>query len=289
MSRKLQIRLEFQAMATDFDFQVVVDSRLLEHAKQTLFEVKSEVQRCETSLTRFQEESPVAQLNRTYNEWVDADERLIQTLNLSYSLYDFTKSSFNPFRGAHKDAVEIKGNQARRVNKNCVLDFGAIGKGIALDRVQILLRREGFEDYLLNAGGSSLLVSGLDAYRESWKIGWCYRKENERFYGVSFETCDVDRPYAIGISGEMEQGKHIDGVSSEHEVTSVWVDHASAAVADALATSLFVESTQSNSKFSNLEDQSFQGRDVGRAVLMRDRRLFWSPGFEKWKECSSLG
>ena len=62
----------------------------------------------------------------------------------------------------------IRDGQAQSTNPALQLDFGGIAKGYALDRISDFLHQQGFEHFLINAGGD-LQVSG-DKMGKEWRI-----------------------------------------------------------------------------------------------------------------------
>jgi thiamine biosynthesis lipoprotein len=64
-----------------------------------------------------------------------------------------------------------KSDQAVRFRRPGMrLDFGAIGKGFALDRAAALLREAGVESALLHGGTSSVLAIGRPPGESGWKV-----------------------------------------------------------------------------------------------------------------------
>jgi thiamine biosynthesis lipoprotein len=123
------------------------------------------------------------------------------------------------------------------------LNFNAIGKGYALDRVAEGLRSRGLRHALLSAGGSSVLAVG----------GGCLG------FSVDVRSARVARPLArlrlrdaaLGTSGAGEQYFELDGRRLGHlldprtgwpasGILSVSVVADEAATADALATAFFI-------------------------------------------------
>lgn len=65
--------------------------------------------------------------------------------------------------------LKIKDTRASSENPNLQLDFGGIAKGYAMSLVAGFLKAEGFEHFLINAGGD-VLVAG-DRFGKPWRIG----------------------------------------------------------------------------------------------------------------------
>jgi thiamine biosynthesis lipoprotein len=125
------------------------------------------------------------------------------------------------------------------------LDLGAIAKGYAVDRASSILRGEGIENFLVNAGGD-LKVSGTKENGEPWTIGIQHpRLPAERIAKLRL------REAALATSGDYEKfflrGEerfhHILNPATgmpARECQSVTIMAPAAMDADALATTIFV-------------------------------------------------
>jgi FAD:protein FMN transferase len=129
------------------------------------------------------------------------------------------------------------------------LNPGGIGKGYALDRVASQLVRQGIGNFLLHGGLSSLAARGsrCDGSGES---GWWIALAHPLRWEEKLGRLRL-RNQALGTSGAGKQFFHFQGVRYSHVIDprsgwpaqgllSATVCCRSAAVADALATALFV-------------------------------------------------
>lgn len=137
-------------------------------------------------------------------------------------------------------------NQVRRAASGVKIDFGAIGKGWALDRAAEALRKHGVSDALINAGESTLYALGDDGERRGWLTG----VRNPRGggpAGVEFRLRDA----AVSTSASYERFFEIQGRRYSHiidprsglpveAVLSVTVTAPTATEADALSTAVYV-------------------------------------------------
>ena len=133
----------------------------------------------------------------------------------------------------------------RRTRPGVRLDFSAIAKGYAVDRIWELLSEAGLQDYLVEVGGE-VRTRGRPADGRDWSIGI----ENPDGTGVA-EAVPL-RDAAIATSGDyrnfFEHGgrrySHVidprAGWPVAHDLASVTVVSPTAAGADALATALLV-------------------------------------------------
>jgi FAD:protein FMN transferase len=126
---------------------------------------------------------------------------------------------------------------------------GGIGKGYALDRAAGLLTEHQLEDYLIHGGLSSVVARG-DRQHPHVGGGWLVSLRHPLRLGEVLGTIRL-RNQALGTSGSGKQFFHFGGRRYSHIIDprsgwpaegllSATVICASGAVADALATALFV-------------------------------------------------
>jgi FAD:protein FMN transferase len=244
------LRQEQNHMATTFDFRISCSSADLDRADRLLARAHERVTRLEKEITEFMEVSPVYQLNHlaplvpiTFSE--EAFALLMRAVQLS----KMTDSAFNPLaksKAPAKLSVDLgwdaETREVWRLSSTVRLGFGAIGKGFALDQVRTMLAQEGFENFLLSAGGSSVFIAGFQAPGVPWTWGWSWKKDEDgENLGLKM-IHSTGQPIAIGVSGTHEKGEHILGRSSNGTASlkSALIAHRSATDADALSTGLFV-------------------------------------------------
>jgi thiamine biosynthesis lipoprotein len=241
------LRQEQNHMATTFDFQVSCDESELPRADRLLLRAHDLVSRLECELSEYLPESPVYQLNQAKSfECVRFTEHGLRLIEKSHQLSKLSKNAFNPLAkseaGLHEPYPlrwDSRTGEAWKTLPGVHLGFGAIGKGYALDQVRLLLEQENFQDFLLSAGGSSIILSGFEAPRKPWSWGWSWKKGNQgENLGLRF-THSSGKAIALGISGTHEKGDHILGAPGSG-VLSALVAHSSATEADALSTAFYV-------------------------------------------------
>lgn len=246
------VRQSRRHMNTTFALIVCDASDRVSAASIVLDEAHALIARLERELSEFIDGSPVSRLNQAApGKRIEAPLSLLELLETSHQLREITEGTFDPTvksvrRYAKTERAFCWDRETGMAWRNCAqahLSFGAIGKGYALDRVRDILVREGFEDFCLSAGGSSLLFSGEAGDNEPWRWGWSWnRRENGEPLGIPFQHCSR-RPIALGVSGIDEQGFHLldprTGRPAAETVSAV-VGHIRATDADALSTALFV-------------------------------------------------
>ena len=250
-------------MATTFRFVVSCAESASARASLALSEAHAEVARLEACLSEFRDSSPIHQLNQAKpGARVRLSPEGIELLERSHRFHALTRGAFDcaakslakPSHGP-AFAWDAASSEAWRLHPEVRIGFGAIGKGYALDRVRIILEQCGFRDYLLSAGGSSVILSGHAGPGDPWRWGWSWAKDADGdAQGLPITHWSGD-PIAIGVSGTHEKGNHlldarVGQVATAHaRAMSSLVAAPSAADADALSTSLFVAGYEEGARF----------------------------------------
>ncbi|VAX09208.1 FAD:protein FMN transferase [hydrothermal vent metagenome] len=143
--------------------------------------------------------------------------------------------------------IEFDGLRMRSLNPAVQLDFGAMGKGLAIDRIIDYLRSQGINNAVINAGGD-LKVIGSHGDRP-WRIG--IRHPRPKGDNTVLAALEVNDGESVFTSGDYERFYIYEGRRYHHiidprtgypadQTTSVTVIHNDAASADAAATALFI-------------------------------------------------
>ncbi|MCW9024849.1 MAG: FAD:protein FMN transferase [Gammaproteobacteria bacterium] len=209
-------------------------------------------------------------------EWFSANPSVMPLITLGQQLWHDSDGLFNPaighllgLWGYHQDDppqgpppsaneikkwlsqnprmsdIETKGIRVRSSNAAVKLDFGAMAKGLAVDRVIEQLKKNGIEHAIVNAGGD-LKAIGRHGDRP-WRIGIRHPRQD----GSVLAAVEVNDSESVFTSGDYERFYTFEGKRYHHIIdprtgypagqsTSVTVIHPQAAVADAAATALFV-------------------------------------------------
>jgi FAD:protein FMN transferase len=227
----------------------------------------------EAALSVYRDSSALTALNRAAADRpVPVDQELLDLLVRSRSLHASTSGAFDVtstplsrawgfFRregrlpdpseitaalsavGMDKVALDEPRGTVRFLRPGVELNFNAIGKGYALDRIASGLRGSGVKQALLSAGGSSVLAIG--GGRRGFAVDIKSRHLAGRLARLRL------RDAALGTSGAGEQFFEADGRRFGHVLDprsgwpaegalSVSVVADDAATADALATAFFV-------------------------------------------------
>ncbi len=139
-----------------------------------------------------------------------------------------------------------------------LLNPGGIGKGYALDRAGRKLISAGLQNFMMHGGLSSVVAQGDRQHRETGG-GWLVALKHPWRWEEQLGTIRL-RNQALGTSGSGKQFFHYQGQRYSHIIDprtgwpaqgmmSTTVICPSAAVADALATAMFVMGLESSREF----------------------------------------
>ncbi len=164
-------------------------------------------------------------------------------------------------------ALELRGSTARIAREDVEIDFGAIGKGIALDAASEILDAHGLGRHLINFDGE-ILVGDAPPERTAWQITILPAGDED--------TLVIDAVQAsVATSGGLNQFFELDGTRYSHIIdpsTGIGTNCArqvtvicdSATRADALATAGCVLET---TRFEAILTTRFQGAS---AIVMEN-------------------
>lgn len=230
----------------------------------------------DAQLSVYREDSEVSRLNRAAADApVEVEARLFQLLQRCRELHDDTEGAFDPavrsliliWRRCRQEgrvpdqseidvALPMSGMQHVRfdaarqsvsfLRQGLGFDFGAIGKGYAIDRGAEELERHGMRDFLLHGGHSSLMARGEHHGQAGWPVGL----KNPLFTDQHYATILLHNQ-ALATSGSNVQYFRHQGRRYGHIVDprtgrpsegllSVTVVAPTAAEADALSTAFYV-------------------------------------------------
>lgn len=183
---------QLMAMGTRFELVLPAVSQALGETLLSLISI--ELEQWEQALSIYRTESSARLLNqrlaKTQSAAVD-DPLLWQALQFAERGYHLTGGWFNIACGrlyrAYKEdadtdykAVKIYANarlqldhrqhRVRVDNAYALLDFGGLGKGLALDQVKIMLLRNGVQSGFLSFGESSILALGQHPNGNYWPV-----------------------------------------------------------------------------------------------------------------------
>lgn len=231
-------RFSHQAMACKWELSIAGESET--YAAQCAQAAWDEVDNLETQLSRFIASSDVFQINALKaGESVCVGLATLQCLLLAREVHASTRGAFDITIGALMDE-----NYGRRKNENSSqlalfeeeetrvpvgfhlleidadgvvsareegvkIDFGALGKGYALDQIGLLLRDWKIENALLHSGASSVLALGCQNPQSEYsRGGWNVALRDARTQSDAVSEVRL-RDRALSGSGTLLHGAHI--------------------------------------------------------------------------------
>ena len=181
-------------------FGTIIDISLIhpdvKKSEQALFEIEQILSAYRQSWHAW-EDSELSRFNRALKDLrpIEIPASLVELIELSQQYYLKSKRLFNPALGKliaaygfHAESspeetlinairqdlpdmldLNVRHGLATSSNLNLQLDFGGIAKGYAIGLIADYLEQQGFEHFLINAGGD--LVSSGSKFGEAWNIG----------------------------------------------------------------------------------------------------------------------
>ncbi|MBN2735410.1 MAG: FAD:protein FMN transferase [Spirochaetales bacterium] len=146
--------------------------------------------------------------------------------------------------------VDMKPSGMVYLPKNMTLDLGGIAKGAVVDNLADDFLRQGYTDFLIEAGGD-ILISGTKANEEKWSVAVRHPRKTQLLVGVLY-VGEAGKKQAVVTSGDYERFVMRDGIRYHHLLdtktgqparggcVSVTVIAPDCTLADALSTAAFV-------------------------------------------------
>jgi len=261
------------AMAATFEIFIV--HRDAVYAGQAAWAAFEELDRIENSLSRFNENSDVSRINSlAANQPLQLGLSAFECLRRSVEMSVQTKGAFDitigplydcwlnedrtPRKPSKKDieaALKKTGSNLLVLNESeytvtlrtsdVHIDFGAVGKGYAADKIAQLLGEWGIKTALISAGQSTILPVGTPAGLPGWPLSLSDPADYSRLIAKIHLS-----GRAISASG-LRKGQHIINPRSGKPVArpGAWSMAKTAAEADALSTAFMVMPVNAVSSF----------------------------------------
>jgi thiamine biosynthesis lipoprotein len=160
------------AMGTWFEARLVGDDH--EHLGAVAEAVLDEVERIERLLSRFDQRSEVARINReAAHRAVQLDFEVLGVLQTCRRAWERTDGYFDvtaPRCEFAAVAIDPEARTVRFEEPGLALDLGGIGKGYALDRGAEIVAAHGVGSAFLHGGTSSILAIGCDEAGQPWPV-----------------------------------------------------------------------------------------------------------------------
>lgn len=178
-----------------------------------------------------------AAIRSAYSE-MERLERLLSAYDRSSEIFRINSGSTLAALSSETSRVltraeEMKRHTARHFDHRVDgrIDLGGIAKGTAIDRGVEVLRREGLNDFLVDAGGD-LYVSGTTAGK-SWRLEILQPGQDLPLMLLALRDC------AVAVSGTLHRGEHIRRSEGNPQSLLAGAIGPVTEVADALATAVF--------------------------------------------------
>lgn len=132
------------------------------------------------------------------------------------------------------------------LSESVSIDLGSIGKGLALDEIEIYLEQTDVDGAIISVGGSVLAYGNYNDAGDTWQIAIQHPRDENSYIGV----LKIDEGF-VSTSGDYEQYFEVDGVRYHHildantgypscsDLISVTVVASSGLLSDALSTAIF--------------------------------------------------
>jgi len=149
-----------------------------------------------------------------------------------------------------------------RTDPRCLLDFGAIAKGYAIDQGIEMLKKHGIRNAIINAGGDIRLIGKHGD--KTWRIGIRHPRQQTEV----IETLALEGDVSIVTTGDYERFFIHEGNRYHHIINpqTGWPSNATqsatiiahnATLADAWSTALFVQGKQAITQQYKLNKHTF--------------------------------
>ena len=236
----------------------------------------AELDRLISLFSTYSENSQINQINADESEeWISVHEDFVYVAEKANEIYVLSAGAFDPsvsslvelwgfgtrsrstppteveiesaLKQTGYELVEIQQNPpAIRKPAQVDLDFSAIAKGFAVDRVALLIEQSACSNYMVDIGGE-VRVLGTSASQRAWRIGIANPVEHERAIGYLELSSGAVASSGTTLNFYEANGKmfsHLVNPTTGRPVTHAFIGvsvYASTALeADALATALLV-------------------------------------------------
>jgi thiamine biosynthesis lipoprotein len=223
----------FRAMGSPCE--LLVDTADASVARRALAVAAAEVERIESKLSRYRDDSLISKINRADGDPIELDAETSALIDLADGLHQQSDGRFDISCGVLRQAWSFDGaehtpsreliadllgrvgwgraiweSRRLRLPAGMEIDLGGLGKEYAADRVALLLAREGWAA-MVNLGGD-VVATGPRLSGQAWLVG---------VDSVGTEGDDVQQTIelsagALATSGDTERYVIVDGERRGH-------------------------------------------------------------------------
>jgi FAD:protein FMN transferase len=187
------------------------DASVYEPAYQTLL---AEVENLENTISRYRPDAELYRLNQSaLNNFVEVSETLWDTIVQCVNYHELTKGYFNVALG--KVFQDIKSGQEPQtvidepifkliafdekchaicfLHADVLLDFGGMGKGMALNKIGSIIDDFQISNAFISFGGSSVLTRGSHPYGNYWPFGLAGDDQGSKEWRLNNDSISVSK------------------------------------------------------------------------------------------------
>ncbi|MDZ4673470.1 MAG: FAD:protein FMN transferase [Gemmatimonadota bacterium] len=154
-------------------FEVVLPAENPEVLRPAGEAALAEIEEWHRRLSRFEPDSLLQHIHRAaFDAPVSVDGDMMALLEDCVAVWRNSDGAFDPSLGSGMESVALDptARTIRFARRGVQLDFGAVGKGHALDCAARVLREAGVESALIHGGTSSVFGLGYPPGESGWKI-----------------------------------------------------------------------------------------------------------------------
>ncbi len=239
-------------------------------------EIKTILDSIDNSLSPFNEKSIITAVNE--NRDVQVDDNFIKVFTLAKQVHDATDGAFDitvaplvnawgfGFRKGDfptpaeidsmrtivgMDKVKLVGKRIIKTDPRIMLDCSAIAKGYAVDKIALMLKRNGVNNFLVEVGGE-IVAAGTNPNGKEWNIGVTKPVDDSLSVSSDLQMIMTITDCALATSGNYRNYYVKDGHKYAHTINpktgkpaesntlSATIVSSSCAEADAYATACMV-------------------------------------------------
>lgn len=283
----MNFELKFDAIGTKWQITADIPSKKVQ--SRLTESIHSRIEAFDKAYSRFRSDSLVTRMSKEAGTFTLPDDGY-PLLHFYEQLYRATNGAVTPLIGdvisdaGYDAAYSLQSKKLTKppswdevlsydehsitLQKPAILDFGAAGKGYLIDIVGGILRAQGIEEFVINAGGD-ILQSTLKS--DPLLVGLENPFNTQEAVGV---VANNNQSICASAGSRRKWGKytHIinsDTLESPQIVQATWVVASSAMLADGIATALFFTDP----------DKIKSSIQFAYAILRQDMSLEYGQGF----------
>ncbi len=273
-------------------------------------DVKEELEKINAEMSVFEMSSEISEINREpAGKWIDLSPAMSKLLKKANKIYTMSDGAFDPTTAKLvdiwgfgtegsiqklpneddiKEILKTTGfnklqfspdfKQMRKLYNGTTLNLSAIAKGYGVDRLASLLKKEGYNDFVIEVGGEVVAHGSRADDADGWNIGIAKPADdgNENSFVVKLKD------YAVATSGDYRNFFSINGKQYSHTIdpktgypvennlAAVTVFYKNCMMADGLATAIM---SMGEKKAANF----IRNNNLAAIMFVRDEKQHITP------------